>query len=81
MAQLLPRKWAIKRYFTFPPHIISASGLLAESENPESASLHFSAACFYQKHTKHIKLSPCCSWTTRHCQKDWLGAPDRTSET
>ena len=31
---------------------------------------------FYQKHTKHIKISPGYSWTTRHCQNDRLGAPD-----
>jgi len=28
---------------------------------------------FYQKHTKHIKLSPGYSWTTLHCQTvDWM---------
>jgi len=33
---------------------------------------------YYQKHTKHIKISPSYSWTTLYCQNDWLGAPDRT---
>jgi len=33
---------------------------------------------FYQKHMKHIKISPGYSWSTLYCQKDRLDAPDRT---
>jgi len=30
---------------------------------------------FYQKHTKHIKMSADYSWTTLHCQNNRLCAP------
>jgi len=32
----------------------------------------------FTKNMKHIKISPGHSWTTLHCQNDWLGAPDMT---
>jgi len=40
-------------YFIFPPHVISASALPEETGNPEIASFHFNAACFFIKNTKH----------------------------
>jgi len=46
-------------YFIFPPHITSASALPGKTGNPEIASFHLNVArFFYQKHTKHIKISP-----------------------
>jgi len=54
---MLPRKWAIKMYFIFPPHLTSASALPGETGNPEIASFHLNAACFFNKNTKHkLKL-------------------------
>ena len=40
-------------YFTFPPHLSSASALPTETGNPEIASFHLNAACFFTKNTKH----------------------------
>ena len=78
-AQMWPRKWAIKRYFIFPPQLISASALPVETGNPEIASFHLNAACFFtKKHEIQLKISPGQSWATLHCQNDRLGAPDRT---
>ena len=78
-AQMLPRKWAIKRYFIFPPQLTSASALPGETGNPEIASFHLNAACFFtQKHETQLKISPGQRWTTLHCQHDRLGAPDTT---
>jgi len=39
--------------FIFPPHITSASTLPGETGNPEIASFHLNAACFFAKKTKH----------------------------
>ena len=57
-------------YFIFPPHLTSASALPGETGNPEIASFHLNAACFFTKNTN----------TTLHCQNDRLCAPDRTYE-
>jgi len=40
-------------YFIFPPHLTSASALPRETGNPEIASFHLNAACFFAKNTKH----------------------------
>jgi len=59
LAQMLPRKWAIKVYFIFPAHLTSASALPGETGNPESASFHVNAACcFIKKHETQLKVSP-----------------------
>ena len=40
-----------KIYFSFPPHLTSASALPGETGNPKIASFHLNAACFFtQKH-------------------------------
>jgi len=66
-------------YFIFPPHLTIASALPGETENPEIASFHLNAACFFnKKHETQLKISPGQSWTTLHCQNDRVGAPDRT---
>jgi len=40
-------------YFTFPPHLTSASALPGKTGNPEIASFHLNAARFFTKNTKH----------------------------
>jgi len=40
-------------YFIFPPHLTNASALHEETGNPEIASFHLNAACFFTKNTKH----------------------------
>jgi len=40
-------------YFIFPPHLTSASALPGETENPEIASFHLNAACFFTKKTRN----------------------------
>jgi len=45
-------------YFIFSPHLTYASALPGETGNPKIASFHLNAAYFYQKHTKHSKISP-----------------------
>jgi len=45
-------------YFIFPPHLASASALPGETGNPEIASFHLNAACFFTKNTKPLKISP-----------------------
>jgi len=40
-------------YFTFPPHPTSASALRGETGNPEIASFHLNAACFFTKKTRN----------------------------
>jgi len=50
---MLPRKQAIKMYFTFPPHLSSASALPGETGNPEIAPFLSNVACFSPKYTKH----------------------------
>jgi len=79
LAQMLPRKYAIKMYFIFPPNLTSASALHGETGNPEIASFHLNATCFFtKKRETQLKISSGQSWTTLHCQNDRLGAPDRT---
>jgi len=59
LAQMLPRKQAIKMYFIFPPHLTSASALPGETRNPEIASFHLNVACFFtKKHEAQLKTSP-----------------------
>jgi len=53
---MLPRKQAIKIYFILPPHLTSASALPGETGNPEIASFHLNAACFFhQKYETKLK--------------------------
>jgi len=54
LAQVLPRKQAIKMYSIFPPHLACASALPGETGNPKIASFHLNVACFLPK--KHIKI-------------------------
>jgi len=64
-------KVAIKMYFISPPHLTSASALTGERGNPEIASFHLNAACFFtKKHETQLKISPCQSWTTLHRLND-----------
>ena len=54
LAQMLLRKYTIKRYFIFPPHLTSASALPVETQNPEIASVCLNAACVVPKtHETH----------------------------
>jgi len=48
-AKMLQRKYAIKTYFIFPPHLTNASALPGETGKPEIASFHLNAACFLPK--------------------------------
>ena len=44
-------------YFIFPPHLTSAA-LPGETGNPEIASFHLNAACFFiKKHETQFKIS------------------------
>jgi len=46
-------------YFIFPPHLTSASALPEETGNPEIASFHLNAACFFaKKHETQLRISP-----------------------
>jgi len=46
-------------YFIFPPHLTTPSALPVETGNPEIASFHLNAACFYaKKHETQFKISP-----------------------
>jgi len=46
-------------YFICPPHLTSASALPGETVNPEIASSHLNAACFFtKKHETQFKISP-----------------------
>jgi len=46
-------------YFIFPPLLTSVSALPAEKANPEIASSHLNAACFFtKKHETQLKISP-----------------------
>jgi len=40
-------------YFIFPPQLTSTSALPGETGNPEIASFHSNAACFFIKKHKH----------------------------
>jgi len=43
-------------YFIFPPHLTSASVLHGGKGNPEIASFHLNAACFFTKiHETQLK--------------------------
>jgi len=43
-------------YFIFSPHLTSASTLPGETGNPEIASFHLNAACFFtKKHETQLK--------------------------
>ena len=53
LAEMLPRKQAIKMYFIFPPHLTSASVLPGETGNPEIASFHLNVACFFTNKTRN----------------------------
>jgi len=56
---MLPRKQAIKMNFIFPAHLASASALPGETGNPEIASFHLNAACFFTKKIETtLKISP-----------------------
>jgi len=56
LAQILRRKYAIKMYFIFPPHLTNASALPGETENPEIVSFHLNDACFFtKKHETQFK--------------------------
>jgi len=62
-----------------PYHLTNASALPEETENPEMASFLLNAACcFTSEHVITLKMSPCHSWSTLHCQNDRLCTPDRT---
>jgi len=46
-------------YFIIPPNLTSASALPGETGNPEIASFHLHAACFFtKKHKTQLKISP-----------------------
>jgi len=45
-------------YVIFPPHLTSATALPGETGNPEIASLHLNAACFFTKKRNTVKISP-----------------------
>jgi len=53
LAQVLPRKSAIKIYFIFSPHLPTASALPEDAGNPEMASFHLNVACFFTKKTRN----------------------------
>jgi len=42
-------------YFIFPPHLTGASALPGETGNPEIASFHLNAACFFTKKHDTVK--------------------------
>jgi len=45
-------------YFIFQPHVTGASALPGETGNPEIASFHLNAACFFtKKHETQLKIS------------------------
>jgi len=44
-------------YFIFPLHLTGASALPGETGNPEIASFHLNAACFFtKKHETQLKI-------------------------
>jgi len=45
----------MKRLFTFPSHLTSASAVAGETGNREIASFHLNAACIFAKKTKTQK--------------------------
>jgi len=52
---VLPRKFAIKTYFTFPPHLTCPSALPRETGNPKIASFYLNVACFLPKTHETLK--------------------------
>jgi len=68
-------------YFVLPPDITSASALPEETGNPEIASFHLNAACFFTKKTlntvKNITWSelnhPSLSKRSTGCTRQDLG--------
>ena len=56
LAQMLRKKYAIKVYFIFPPHLTSASALPGETRNSEIASFHLNAACCFTKNIRVLEL-------------------------
>jgi len=57
---MLPRKYAIKMYFIFPPHLTNACALPGETKNTEIASFHLNSACF---------LADRCNATFGYCHE------------
>jgi len=54
---MLLRKLAVKWYFIFPPHLISASALPRKTESQKIASFHLNAkGCFANIHTQKIHI-------------------------
>ena len=45
-------------YFIFPPHLTSASALPGETGNPDIASFHLNAACFFTKKYHLVTAGP-----------------------
>jgi len=57
LAEILPRKQAIKRCYTFQPHLINASALPCKTENTENVSFHVNISCWFaNRHTHHIAI-------------------------
>ena len=54
IATIFGKNVAEKTYFIFPSHLTSASALPGETGNPEIASFHLNAACFFTKKTQNI---------------------------
>ena len=78
LAQMLPRKYAIKVYFIFPRHLTSASALPGETGNPEIVFLLKCCMLFHQKNKTQFKNITWSELNHLHCQNDRLDAPDRT---
>jgi len=60
-------------YFIFPPHITSASALHGETGNPEIASFHLNAACFFMKRHETQLNHPSLSKRSTGCTRQDLG--------
>jgi len=59
LAQMLPRKQAIKMYFIFPPDLTSASALLGEQETWKLRLFTYMPHAFSPKNMKRsLKISP-----------------------
>jgi len=57
LAEILLQKQAIKRCYTFLPHLINASALPCETENMEMVSFHVNVSCWFaNRHTSHIRI-------------------------
>ena len=50
------KKVSIKMYIIYPPHLASASALPGETGNPEIASFHLNATCFFHQKTGNTVL-------------------------